>query len=108
MASRFFYGELLDGGVQMYEYQPTMIHNKVMIVDGIWTTIGSINFVNRSMKKNAEANVAIYDRGFASIVEKMFLADLEKSEVFTREKWKKRGLLARLGETVFSLFSENY
>lgn len=108
MASRFHYGELLDGGVQMYEYQPTMIHNKVMIVDGIWTTIGSINFVNRSMKKNAEANVAIYDRGFASIVEKTFLADLEKSEVFTREKWKKRGLLARLGETVFWLFSENY
>jgi cardiolipin synthase len=108
MASRFFYGELLDGGVQMFEYQPTMIHNKVMIVDGIWTTIGSINFVNRSMKKNAEANVAIYDRGFASIVEKMFLADLEKSEAFTRKKWKKRGLLARLGETVFWLFSENY
>lgn len=108
MASRFHYGELLDGGVQMFEYQPTMIHNKVMVVDGIWTTIGSINFVNRSMKKNAEANVAIYDRGFASIVEKMFLADLEKSEAFTRKKWKKRGLLARLGETVFWLFSENY
>ncbi|HEY3170933.1 MAG TPA: phospholipase D-like domain-containing protein [Thermoanaerobaculia bacterium] len=108
MASRFFYGELLDGGVQMFEYQPTMIHNKVMIVDGIWTTIGSINFVNRSMKKNAEANVAIYDRGFASIVEKMFLSDLEKSEAFTRKKWKKRGLLSRLGETVFWLFSENY
>jgi cardiolipin synthase len=108
MASRFHYGELLDGGVKMYEYQPTMMHNKVMVVDGIWTTIGSINFVNRSMKKNAEANVAIYDRGFAEIVEKSVLADLEKSKEFTKRMWKKRGLLARMGELVFWLFSENY
>ena len=108
MASRFHYGELLDGGVKMFEYQTTMMHNKVMVVDGIWTTIGSMNFVNRSMKKNAEANVVIYDRGFAGIVEQMILADLEKSQVFTRARWKKRGLVARLGELVFWLFSENY
>jgi cardiolipin synthase len=108
MASRHHYGELLDGGVQMYEYQPTMIHNKVMVVDGIWTTIGSINFVNRSMKKNAEANVAIYDRGFAQIVEKSIQGDLEKSQEFTKRMWKKRGFLARIGEIVFWLFSENY
>jgi cardiolipin synthase len=108
MASRFHYGELLDGGVRMYEYRPTMMHNKVMVVDRVWTTIGSINFVNRSMKKNAEANIAIYDRGFAEAVEKMILADIEKSELITKARWKKRGLLARLGETVFWLFSENY
>jgi len=108
MASRFHYGELLDGGVKMFEYQPTMMHNKVMVVDSIWTTIGSMNFVNRSMKKNAEANVVIYDRSFAELVEKMISVDLQKSEVFTRAKWKKRGLLARLGEMVFWLFSENY
>jgi cardiolipin synthase len=92
----------------MFEYQTTMMHNKVMVVDGIWTTIGSMNFVNRSMKKNAEANVVIYDRGFAGIVEKMIVADLEKSQIFTRARWKKRGLVARLGELVFWLFSENY
>jgi cardiolipin synthase len=108
MASQFHYGELLDGGVKMYEYQPTMMHNKVMVVDGIWTTIGSINFVNRSMKKNAEANVAFYDSGFAEIVEKSILADLEKSKQFTKRMWKKRGVLSRLGELVFWLFSENY
>lgn len=108
MASRHHYGELLDGGVKMYEYQPTMIHNKVMVVDGIWTTIGSINFVNRSMKKNAEANVAIYDTGFAQIVEKSILADLEKSQEFTKMMWKRRPFLNRLGEIVFWLFSENY
>jgi cardiolipin synthase len=108
MASRFHYGELLDGGVKMFEYQPTMMHNKVMVVDGIWTTIGSINFVNRSMKKNAEANVAIYDSGFAQIVEKSIQGDLEKSQQFTKRMWKKRGVLARLGEAFFWLFSENY
>ena len=108
MASRHHYGELLDGGVKMYEYEPTMMHNKVMVVDGIWTTIGSINFVNRSMKKNAEANVAIYDRAFAEIVEKSILADLEKSKQFTKHMWKRRGLPARLGELFFWLFSEAY
>jgi cardiolipin synthase len=108
MASQFHYGELLDGGVKIYEYRPTMMHNKVMVVDGIWSTIGSINFVNRSMKKNAEANVAIYDRAFAELVEKAIEADLAKSEEFTKERWKKRGLLARLGETFFWILSENY
>jgi cardiolipin synthase len=108
MASRFHYGELLDGGVKMFEYQPTMMHNKVMVVDGIWTTIGSINFVNRSMKKNAEANVAIYDSGFAQIVEKSIQRDLDKSQQFTKKMWKRRGVLARLGEAFFWLFSESY
>lgn len=108
LASRFHYGELLDGGVQIYEYLPTMMHNKVMVVDGIWTSVGSINFVNRSMKKNGEANVSVYDRGFAALVEKMIEEDLRQCERFTKEKWKKRGLLARFGETFFWLFSENY
>ena len=108
LASRFHYGELLDGGVRIYEYLPTMMHNKVMVVDGIWTSIGSINFVNRSMTKNGEANVSIYDRGFAAEVERMIEQDLTHCEVFTKEKWNKRGLLARFGEVFFWLFSENY
>jgi cardiolipin synthase A/B len=108
LASRFHYGELLDGGVEIYEYLPTMLHTKVMVVDSLWASIGSINFVNRSMKKNAEANVAIYDRDFAAQVEKTIEADLAASERFTKEKWKKRGFLARFSETFFWLFSENY
>lgn len=108
LASRFHYGELLDGGVEIYEYLPTMMHNKVMVADGLWTSIGSINFVNRSMKKNGEANVCVYDTGFAGEVEAMVLEDLAKCERFTKEKWKKRGLLARFGETFFWLFSDIY
>ena len=108
MASRFHYGELLDGNVKMYEYQPTMMHNKVMVVDGIWSTVGSINFVNRSMKKNAEVNVAVYDRPFAAIMESMVRADIAQCDVLTKTEWKKRGFFARVGETFFWLFSENY
>jgi len=108
MASRYHYGELLDGGVEIYEYLPTMLHGKVMVVDGIWSSVGSINFDNRSMRKNAEANLSVYDREFAGRVEKMIEDDLLLTERFTKEKWKKRGLPTRLGELFFWLFSENY
>jgi len=108
LASRYHFGELLDAGVSIYEYRPTMMHNKVMVVDGIWSTIGSINFVNRSMKKNAEVNVAVYDRPFAARVEAMVRADLGECDVLTKTEWKKRGFFARVGETFFWLFSENY
>ena len=107
-ASRYHYGELLDAGIVIYEYRPTMMHNKVMVVDSIWSTVGSINFVNRSMKKNAEVNVAIYDRGFAADVEAMVEKDIRKCDALTLAAWKKRGLLPRIGETFFWLFSENY
>ncbi len=107
-ASHYHYGELLEGGVGIYEYRPTMMHNKVMEVDGIWSTIGSINFVNRSMTKNAEVNIAVYDRGFAARVEAMFLSDLARCDVLSRERWAHRGLLDRIGEFFFFLFSENY
>jgi cardiolipin synthase len=85
-----------------------MMHNKVMVVDGIWSTVGSINFDNRSMRKNAEANVAVYDREYARLLEEMIQEDLLACERFTKEKWKKRGLPARFGELFFWLFSENY
>jgi cardiolipin synthase A/B len=107
-ASRFHYGELLDGGVQVYEYAPTMMHNKVMVVDSIWASIGSINFVNRSMKKNAEVSVTVYDRPFASEVERMVERDLARCDVLSKQAWKKRGLLPRIGELFFWLLSDNY
>jgi cardiolipin synthase A/B len=108
LASRYHYGELLDAGVSIYEYKPTMMHNKIMVVDGIWSTVGSINFVNRSMKKNAEVNVAVYDRPFAARLEAMVRRDIGDCDVLTKTEWKKRGFFARVGETFFWLFSENY
>ena len=108
LASRFHYGELLDGGVQVYEFQPTMMHNKVMVVDSLWASIGSINFVNRSMRKNAEVSVTIYDKAFAAEVERMVERDLGRCEVLSKKAWKSRGLLPRIGELFFWLFSDNY
>jgi cardiolipin synthase A/B len=107
-AARYHYGELLDAGIEIYEYRPTMMHNKVMVVDGVWSTIGSINFVNRSMKKNAEVNIAVYDRRFAAEVERMVLDDLARCDALTKQAWERRGLGARIGEIFFWLFSENY
>jgi cardiolipin synthase len=108
LAAHYHYGDLLAAGVAIYEYRPTMMHNKVMVVDGIWSTIGSINFVNRSMTKNAEVNLAVYDRAFAAEVEKMVLVDLARCDVLTQAEWKKRGIFTRAGELFFFLFSENY
>ncbi|HTR03375.1 MAG TPA: phospholipase D-like domain-containing protein [Thermoanaerobaculia bacterium] len=107
-AAHYHFGVLLEAGVGIYEYRPTMMHNKVMVVDGIWSTIGSINFVNRSMTKNAEVNIAVYDRAFAAEVGKMMLADLGRCDVLTEAAWKKRGPFERLGELFFFLFAENY
>lgn len=107
-ASRFYYGELLAGGVRIYEYQPTMMHTKAMVVDEVWTSIGSVNFSNRSMKKNAEANVVVYDRPFASAVEAAVEEDIALSDLFTYEEWKTRGLWDRLLELLSSLFSEAF
>ena len=107
-ASRHHYGELLDAGVRIYEYQPTMLHTKAMVVDGIWTTVGSMNFDARSMKKNAEANVAVYDRRFAAIVAAVVEKDIGRSEELTKRAWARRGLWDRLREVVASLFSEMY
>jgi len=65
-ASRARWGELLEAGAEMYEYQPTMFHCKVMIVDDVWVSVGSTNFDSRSFRLNDEANLNIYDHAFAN------------------------------------------
>ena len=64
-ASRASWGRLLQAGAEIYEYQPTLFHCKVMVVDEVWTSVGSTNFDNRSFSINDEANLNIYDRDFA-------------------------------------------
>jgi cardiolipin synthase len=108
MASRKKYGSMLKGGVRIYEYQPTMIHSKVLVVDGIFTTIGSINFDARSMSKNAEESLSFYDRAFAAEVEAMFERDLRLCKEITLEEWKNRGGQARIAEAFSGLFKPFY
>ncbi len=102
------YGELLQAGVRIWEYVPTMLHNKTMVVDGIYSTVGSINFDERSMSKNAEVSFGVYDRDFGREMEAMFERDRARCEEITYERWKKRGITKRLSEFVFFWFEEYY
>jgi len=106
-ASWSHYRDLLENGVEIFEYVPTMMHNKTIVVDGLYATIGSINFDARSMNKNAEESLAIYDRGFAEKVEAMFEDDKKRCEEITPEKWKARGADKRVAE-LFSWIWEPY
>ncbi|HYK41980.1 MAG TPA: phospholipase D-like domain-containing protein [Thermoanaerobaculia bacterium] len=107
-ASWHHYGEMLKGGVKIFEYLPTMLHNKTMVVDGIFSTIGSINFDARSMSRNAEESLAFYDRGFAQKMEAMFAADKTRTSEISYDTWKHRGLPQRLAELVFWIFEPYY
>ncbi|HYC56579.1 MAG TPA: phospholipase D-like domain-containing protein [Candidatus Binatia bacterium] len=106
--SRMHYAELLRGGVRICEYTPTMIHSKMMVVDGIFSTIGSINFDARSMSVNAEESLSVYDRDFAGAMEAMFQRDLQHCEEMEYEKWQRRSIFKRAGETIFWILEPYY
>src|SRR5688500_1371736 len=99
-AGRLYYGHLLRRGIRIFEYQPTMMHAKTMVVDGIWTTIGSSNFDDRSFRLNDEVNVNVFDESIAAQMEQMFFEDLARSEEITRRRWVARPWLDRLKERV--------
>ena len=99
-AGRLFYNQLLRRGLRIFEYQPTMMHAKTMVVDGIWTTIGSSNFDERSFRLNDEVNVNVYDESVAAQMETMFFEDLARSEEITRRRWIQRPWLDRMKERV--------
>ena len=103
-ASRWGYEMLLRRGIRIFEYQPTMMHSKTMVVDGVWTTIGSSNFDDRSFRLNDEVNVNIYDTGIASEMEAMFHEDLARSQEITLRKWFRRPMFDRLKENFADLF----
>jgi cardiolipin synthase len=105
-ASRYYQSELIKGGVKVFEYQPTMMHSKAMVVDGVWSSIGSINLNTRSFEKNAEANIIIYDYGFAGQVEQALKKDMADSQPITPQIIRRRGPCRHLHEFWASLFSE--
>jgi cardiolipin synthase len=102
-ASRSTWGELLRAGVEIHEYQPTMYHCKVMIVDGLWVSVGSTNFDARSFAVNDEANLNVLDAGFAREQERIFAADLERSRRITLEQWRSRPWTEKLWEHAMGL-----
>jgi cardiolipin synthase len=97
-ASRSRWGKLLEAGIAIYEYQPTMYHTKVMVVDDCWVTVGSTNFDNRSFRLNDEANLNVYDADLAAHQVSCFEQDKSRARQITFEEWKNRPLREKLIE----------
>ena len=103
-ASRARWGSLLAAGALIAEYQPTMYHCKVMIVDGLLVSVGSTNFDNRSFHLNSEANLNVLDEGFARAERRTFEQDRLKSRRVSLEDWRRRPRLERMGDRLADLF----
>jgi cardiolipin synthase A/B len=107
-AAHSYYEELLEGGVRIFEYQPTMMHNKFAVIDGLWSIVGSANMDIRSKELNNENVIGILDPGFGRELEESFLRDLERSAEIRLEEWRGRGLWQRFLERLWVLFAEQY
>jgi cardiolipin synthase len=102
-ASRSRWGGMLDAGAEIYEYELTMYHTKMFIVDDLLVSVGSTNWDPRSFGLNDEANLNIYDAGFASRQLEEFRLDLTKSHRVTLAEWRARPWREKLGEQLASL-----
>ena len=89
-ASPALWGELLEHGVKIYQYEPTMFHCKVMVVDDYFSSVGSTNFDNRSFQLNDEVNLNVFDASFSETQAKIFEMDKQRSRLMTYEQWKAR------------------
>ena len=103
-ASRALWGPILQSGAELYEFQPTMYHCKVLVVDGLWVSVGSTNFDNRSFRLNDEANLNVYDRDFAARQRRDFEADLARSRRIKYEEWRDRPWHEKAWEHLIAMF----
>ena len=104
-AGRARYEQLLTGGVKIYEYAPTMMHSKTLVVDGLWGTIGSMNFDNRSLAFNNESNLVMLDAAHGAQLERTFLGDLLYAKEIRLAEFRRRPFGAKLVEWGASLLS---
>lgn len=100
---RAAYAELLQAGVEIFEYQPTMLHAKVLVVDGAWSSVGSVNFDNRSFQLHDEATLCVQSEELATQLTQSFEADLGVSERMLLERWDGRALRHRAQERTLTL-----
>ena len=105
-ASRAAYADLLDLGIELYEYLPTMMHGKAMVVDGILSIFGSANFDNRSLELNDEVNVAVFSPRLAGRLTEAFEKDLDVTRRLTLDEWRKRPFIEKAHEHFWSYFGE--
>jgi cardiolipin synthase len=97
-AGRAAYGKMLEGGVRIFEYQPTMIHEKGMVVDGVFSMFGSSNLDARSSEINEELDLVVYNEKFGHQMEAIFQKNLKESREYTLQEFKKRSWWERTTE----------
>jgi cardiolipin synthase len=100
IASKAEWGDLLQAGVEIAEYGPTMLHVKLQVVDREMVSVGSTNFDIRSLRLNAEASLNVYDRSFGERMTAVFARDLERARPYTYAMWQQRPLREKLAEKV--------
>ena len=103
VAGRVSYDQLVACGVEVYEYQPTMLHAKSMVVDEGWSSVGSVNFDNRSVQLHDEATLCVLSDAFAGQLTEQFERDLEVSERIHPERWSRRGRVQQATEAALKL-----
>jgi cardiolipin synthase A/B len=101
-ASRHRWGPLLQVGIRIHTYQPTLFHAKVMVIDGYWTSIGSANFNNRSFRYDDEANLNVFDADFAAQIEAVLAKDFAEATPYTLADWENRPLRRKLADAIAS------
>ena len=97
-ASRALFGTFLENGVELYEYQPAVLHAKTAVIDGDWSTVGTHNLDHRSLRFNLEVNVTVFGRDFGRTLEQAFEKDIAVSARLDLKTWKQRPLFRRLAE----------
>ena len=103
IAGRASYEQLLACGVRIWEYQPTMLHAKTLVIDGVWSSVGSVNFDNRSFQLHDEATLCVQSRAFAQRLHRQFERDLEVSAEMEPGRWEQRPRFQRAQEGALKL-----
>jgi cardiolipin synthase A/B len=103
VAGRAAYGRLLEAGVEIFEFEPTMLHAKTLVVDGAWASVGTVNFDNRSFQLHDEVTLCIWDSEFAGRLGEEFERDLTRAEKIDPERWRGRGVHHRVRESATKL-----
>ena len=104
-AGRYHYEELLGRGVRIFEYQPTMLHSKTIVVDGMWASIGSMNFDNRSLAFNDESNLVVLDSAFGAQMDSVFFDDLRYAKEIKLDEFRRRSVWSKMLEAGATLLS---
>ncbi|MBA3733524.1 hypothetical protein H0W91_04095 [Patescibacteria group bacterium] len=107
-ASHYSYQPLLEAGVKIYEYQPHFNHSKSLVVDNLWSVVGSANMDYRSRKINEESIFGVYDKTFATGLQNIFTEDLKNAKEIDLAEWKKRPIWHRMREIFDQKFVQQY